>query len=113
MKKWLFLPLFLLIFCSGCAAASQESTSSAVDTSVVTELATKKLEELFANVPAFQIQSTDTALSSSDSEHVVVLFTYTSDQGDGEYGFEYRGNLQDGYQLLQEGGKVSKDMLDS
>ncbi len=112
MKKWLPLALFLLVFCSGCSAASQESASSAVDTTAVTELAKKRLETVFANVPGFQIQSTDTALSASDNEHIVVFFTYISDQGNGEYGYEYRGNVQDGYELIQEGGKVSIEMLD-
>ena len=110
MKCLLPFILSVLLLFSGCSAVEPES--SVLDTTQVSVLAQQQLDEEFADIAGFQREQKSIYIKNADPSHIIVVFTYRSEEGDGEYGLEYAGNAQEGYRLLQKGPEVTGKLLD-
>lgn len=115
MKKVLLLLLVLLSAFTICACSHSPNTNFAV--AGVTTFYGKPIElakEEFAGIFAeHEVEITDTATLSrtDDATNIVVQISYTSDHGDGVYGFEFVKYTYGNWEILQQGENVTIDNL--
>ena len=116
MKKTLLLLLALLLSfavsaCSNSSEANFEVTDVAVSYGKPIELAKEEFETIFAEYEGLKITETATLDRTDDANNIVVQITYTSDNGDGVYGFEFAKDSYGNWEILQQGKDVTIDNL--
>ena len=113
MKKliMLFLAAVLLAGCGEKTSADTATEEVPANYGVSIEIAKAEFEEIFAEFDGLEITETATMARSDDAGHIVVQITYTSDQGDGVYGFEFRKGEGEEPELLRQGEDVTIDVL--
>lgn len=115
MKKATIL-LLLLCFVALSACSNSPSTNVAEERVPVSygqpiELAKEEFETIFAEYEGLEITDTITLSRTDEVTNIVVQITYTSDCGDGVYGFEYIKDEYGNWDILQQGENVTIDNL--
>lgn len=115
MRKYILLALLLVMTLSGCA---DDPNTEVVGFTVVStnygeviEIAKNEFNTVFAEREGLEITETLTMARTDDNSNVVVQFSYTSDSGDGVYGFEFLKDENGNYDILQQGDDVTIDSL--
>lgn len=116
MKKTLLLLLTLLsVFVSSACSNSLDSDFEVSGVSVSygkpIELAKEEFETIFAEYEGLEITETATLSRTDEATNIVVQITYTSDNGDGVYGFEFAKDRYGNWEILQQGEDVTIDNL--
>lgn len=116
MKKTLLLLLTLLFVftssaCSNSTEANAEVAAVSVSYGKPIELAKEEFETIFAEYECLEIIETATLDRTDEANNVVVQITYTSDNGDGVYGFEFAKDSYGNWEILQQGEDVTIDNL--
>ena len=116
MKKTIFL--LLALFLAFAVSACSNSPEANVEVAGVTvfygkpiELAKEEFETIFAEYEGLKITETATLDRTDDANNIVVQITYTSDNGDGVYGFEFAKDSYGNWEILQQGKDVTIDNL--
>ena len=116
MKKTLLLLLtLLLVFAASACSNSPEANVEVAGVTVFygkpIELAKEEFETIFAEYEGLKITETATLDRTDDANNIVVQITYTSDNGDGVYGFEFAKDSYGNWEILQQGKDVTIDNL--
>ena len=116
MKRKLLLLLVLMIVlamsaCSNSPNADAQEERTTVSYGKTLELAKEEFETVFAEHDGLDITDIATLSRTDDATNIVVQITYTSDQGDGVYGFEYIKDEYGNWDILQQGEDVTIDNL--
>ena len=77
----------------------------------ICEMARVEFEEIFKDYRNIRIDETSIVARTDDMNHIVVLFKYSSDDGSGTYGFEYRDSENGSAKLVTHGRDVNKNSL--
>ncbi len=112
MKKTLLLLLTLLLVfvssaCSNSPEANVEEAGVSVSYGKPIELAKEQFETVFAEYEGLEITETATLDRTDEANTIVVQITYTSDNGDGVYGFEFAKDSYGNWEILQQGEDVT------
>ena len=116
MKKTLLLLLTLLLAfaasaCSNSSEANFEVAGVSVSYGKPIELANEEFATIFAEFEGMEITETATLSRTDEATNIVVQITYTSDNGDGVYGFEFAKDAYGNWEILQQGEDVTIDNL--
>ena len=116
MKKTVLLLLtLLLVFASSACSNSSDATVGVAGVTVFygkpIELAKEEFETIFAEYKGLEITETATLDRTDEANNIVVQITYTSDNGDGVYGFEFAKDSYGNWEILQQGEDVTIDNL--
>ena len=116
MKKTILLLLaLLLVFAASACSNSSEANFKVAGVSVSyakpIELAKEEFETIFADFEGLEITETATLSRTDEATNIVVQITYTSDNGDGVYGFEFAKDTYGNWEILQHGNDVTIDNL--
>lgn len=116
MKKPLLLLLTLLLVlafsaCSNSPEANVEEAAVSVSYGKPIEIAKEEFEAIFAEHEGLEITETVTLSRTDEADNIVVQITYTSDNGDGVYGFEFAKDAYENWEILQQGEDVTIDNL--
>ena len=116
MKKTLLLLLTLLLAfaasaCSNSPEANFEVAGVSVSYGKPIELAKEEFVTIFAEFEGMEITETSTLSRTDEATNIVVQITYTSDNGDGVYGFEFAKDTYGNWEILQHGNDVTIDNL--
>lgn len=113
MKKVLVFILSLIYICGliGCNDNVAEIENVSTDYGKVIELAKEEFNEIFKEIENLKIEETTTMARTDDAKEIVVQIEYSSNNGDGVYGFLY--NLDDyaNPELIKHGQDVIIDNL--
>ena len=74
-------------------------------------VAKKEFEEVFKDYRNIRIDETSIMGRTDDMNHIVIIFEYSSDDGSGSYGFEYRDGENGSAKLIAHGKDVTKKNL--
>ena len=114
-KSLLFLLTLLLVFASSACSNSPEANVEVAGVSVSygkpIEFAKKEFETIFAEYEGLKITETATLSRADEANNIVVQITYTSENGDGLYGFEFTKDSYGNWEILQQGEDVTIDNL--
>ena len=116
MKKILLLLLTLLLAfaasaCSNSSEANFEVAGVSVSYGKPIELAKEEFVTIFAEFEGLEITETATLSRTDKATNIVVQISYTSDNGDGVYGFEFAKDTYGNWEILQHGEDVTIDNL--
>lgn len=116
MKKILLLLLTLLLAfaasaCSNSSEANFEVAGVSVSYGKPIELAKEEFVTIFAEFEGLEIIETATLSRTDKATNIVVQISYTSDNGDGVYGFEFSKDSYGNWEILQQGEDVTIDNL--
>ena len=115
MKK---LFCFLLLACMLLAACGQKTDFSSTlivpskDIEEPFRLAETECERLFAHLPGFDITGANVGGRSDDANTLVIEFTYTHENGEGQYGFLCDTDENGDYYIVSHGETVTIEMLE-
>lgn len=126
MKRKIAMALWLAFILSlaGCGNVSggDKSKPHRVEASAETEempadygdaliLAQDEFNRTFAEFANLQITETSTMARTAGTERVVIQFRYSSDNGNGVYGFEIEKTAAGSYDIVKQGENVTIDNL--
>ena len=116
MKKILLLLLILLLVlvssaCSNSPEVNVEVAAASVSYGKPIELAKEEFETIFAEYEGLKITETATLSRTDEATDIVVQISYTSNNGDGVYGFEFAKDAYGNWEILQQGEDVTIDNL--
>ena len=116
MKKTILILLTLLLVlvssaCSNSSEANFEVAGVSVSYGKPIELAKEEFVTIFAEFEGMEITETSTLSRTDEATNIVVQITYTSDNGDGVYGFEFAKDAYGNWEILQQGEDVTIDNL--
>ena len=116
MKQILLLvPLSILLCFSACSnnniATDVATECVPADYGSAIELAEAEFDVIFTAFDGLVIQDISTMTRTDDNRNVLVQITYTSNNGDGIYGFEFLKDEYGNYGILQQGEAVTIDNL--
>ena len=77
----------------------------------ICEMARVEFEEIFKDYRNIRIDETSIMARTDDMNHIVIIFEYSSDDGSGSYGFEYRDGENGSAKLIAHGKDVTKKNL--
>ena len=77
----------------------------------IREMAKEEFEEIFKDYRNIRIDETSIMARTDDMNHIVIIFEYSSDDGSGSYGFEYRDGENGSAKLIAHGYDVTKKNL--
>ena len=97
--------------CSNSSEANLEVTGVAVSYVKPIELAKEEFETIFSGLEGLEIAETVTLSRTDEATNIVVQITYTSDNGDGVYGFEFAKDAHGNWEILQKGEHVTINNL--
>lgn len=111
MKRMLLLAVLCCCLCL-CACSHKEpdedlSQSRVLDFTATTELAQTQFDTAFDSFPNLKVTQTRTMVRSGQEDRVVVVISYESDQGDGDYGYLYQVDKDGNNQLCEQGKDVT------
>ena len=99
----------MLAACSGPDPASTAVEEVPADYGEVLEAAREEFDAVFAAFSNLEILETSSMVLPDGAEHIVIQFTYASENGDGVYGFEMQKEGPGEYRILQQGTDVTID----
>lgn len=113
MKRLLVFTMVLVSICglSGCngnvpeESPKVESVSS--DYGKVIELAKAEFNEVFKEFENLKIEETTTMARTDEAKEIVVQIEYSSNNGEGVYGFLYNLDDYSNPELLQQGADIT------
>lgn len=116
MKRYLLLLLVLitalaLSTCSNPSDADPQEERTTVSYGKPLELAKGEFDTIFTEYDGVKITDIATLSRTDEATNIVVQITYTSDRGDGVYGFEYIKDEYGNWDILQQGKDVTIDNL--
>lgn len=117
MKRLLVFIMVLVSICglSGCNGSTPEETSGvksvSSDYGKVIELAKAEFNEVFKEFENFKIEETTTMARTDEAKEIVVQIEYSSNNGDGVYGFLYNLDDYSNPELIEHGQDVTIDKL--
>ena len=82
-----------------------------LDRDQICEMAKEEFEEIFKDYRNIRINETSIMARTDDMNHIVIIFEYSSDDGSGSYGFEYRDSENGSAKLVTHGRDVNKNSL--
>ena len=82
-----------------------------IDRDQICEMAKEEFEEIFKDYRNIRINETSIMARTDDMNHIVIIFEYSSDDGSGSYGFEYRDSENGSAKLVTRGRDVNKNSL--
>ena len=108
----LFAVISILVACSA------KSTDDETKTEVLSEdygnaiiLAQNEFANAFSEYDKLETIETHTMVKADDSNRLVVQFLYSSDNGNGIYGYEILRDESGDYEIVQQGEEVTIDNL--
>lgn len=113
-KKLILLILITMLVLSACTNSPNTDfvvVGVTVSYGKPIELAKEEFETIFAEYEGLEITDTATLSRTDQATNIVVQITYTSDRGDGVYGFEYIQDEYGNWDILQQGEDVTIDNL--
>lgn len=115
MKKVLLLLSLLSVFASSACSHSPNTNFAVAGVTVFygtpIELAKEEFAAIFAEYEGLEITDTATLSRTDAATNIVVQITYTFDNGDGIYGFEFVKDDHGNWEILQQGADVTIDNL--
>ena len=117
MKRLLVFIMVLVSICglSGCNGNAPEETpgveSVSSDYGKVIELAKTEFYEVFKEFENLKIEETTTMARTDEAKEIVVQIEYSSNNGDGVYGFLYNLDDYSNPELIEHGQDVTIDKL--
>ena len=115
MKKLLIFLMLAALLLTSCSEnrsntdfASEEVSA---DYGLVIELAKKEFNTVFKDYGDLEITEISTMVRTNDNDHIVIQFSYTSENGFGTYGIEYRKDSYGNFELIQQGEDITVDSL--
>lgn len=117
MKRLLvFIMVLVSIYgLSGCNGNAPEGTpgvkSVSSDYGKVIELAKAEFNEVFKEFENLKIEETTTMARTDEAKEIVVQIAYSSNNGDGVYGFLYNLDDYSNPELIEHGQDVTIDNL--
>ena len=111
--KLLIVLLTLVLSLSSCQKPDAVAVTEVVpaDYGVGIELAKEEFDRIFSEFTDLQITETVTASRTDDSGTYIVQITYSSENGDGVYGFVIGKNENGDAEILSHGEDVTVDNL--
>ena len=108
----LVIMVVLLAFCGTKASNGEMKTEIIpVDYGDAVVLAQDEFNRTFSEFDEIEITETSTMVRMSDTNRLVVQFTYSSSNGIGVYGFEIEKTSTGSYEIVQQGENVTIDNL--
>ena len=117
MKRLLVFIMVLVSICglSGCNGNAPGETpgveSVSSDYGKVIELAKAEFNEVFKEFENLKIEETTTMARTDEAKEIVVQIEYSSNNGDGVYGFLYNLDDYSNPELIEHGQDVTIDKL--
>ena len=117
MKRMIALTFALvcLLGLYGCnnnnANSPTKHETVSADYGKVIDLAKKEFAEVFKEFEDVQIDETTTMARTDDAKEIVVQFKYSSNNGNGLYGFLYTIDGYGNHELMQHGEDITIDNL--
>ncbi|MBQ4051387.1 MAG: hypothetical protein IJD13_07130 [Oscillospiraceae bacterium] len=111
--KLLIVLLTLVLSLSSCQKPDAVAVTEVVpaDYGAGIELAKEEFDRIFSEFTDLQITETVTASRTDDSGTYIVQITYSSENGDGVYGFVIGKNENGDTEILSHGEDVTVDNL--
>lgn len=110
MKKFTLLAtLMIMLALVGCSEQHSHTDVGyeAVEGVTALELAIDEFNTIFAEFDNLEIEETATSSITDNGNHIVVEFFYSSNNGDGAYGFEYIKDDAGFFSLANHGEDIS------
>ena len=110
----LLLAAALCLSLAGCQKAEvneEDVQAIAQEYSKAVVMAKDAFEEKFSGLENLSIENCETLLLPDKDYHIVVVFRYTSDGGDGEYGFECEHDEDGNWVVAQQGENITVENL--
>lgn len=116
IKKCMALLFTLACLTGVCGCRKNDAQQAQIeqvstDYGRVIEMARAEFEDAFREFENMKIEETSTMARTDDSKEVVVQFKYSSDNGEGVYGFLYDLTDSANPELLQGGEDITIDAL--
>lgn len=115
MKKGIALVLCLLLVvplaACGVKPADTRTEEVPVDYGDAVTVAQDAFQRAFSEYANLKITETSTMARTTSTERLVVQFRYSSDNGDGVYGFEIEKTATGSYDIIRQGEDVTMDDL--
>ena len=116
MKKWLVL--FLILCCvlflvewERLDYACDKQQAIPPDYEKAAELARIEFLEVFKDQENIQIDSTAIYGRIDGRVHAVIRIGYTSDHGQGSYGFEYKQDENENWYVVRQGEDITESVI--
>lgn len=117
MKKMSIITVLLLIL-SMLMACGAGSIDHEVKTEIMSEdygdaiiLAQNEFANTFSAFDGIEITETSTAVRTNDNNKLIVQFSYSSNNGNGVYGYEISRDHHGGYEIVRQGEDVTIDNM--
>lgn len=110
----LLLAALLCLTVSGCQkneVSEEDVQTLAQEYAKAVVVAKDAFEEKFNGLENLAISGCETLVLPDASYHIVVVFSYTSDGGDGQYGFECRHDENNAWVVAQQGENLTAENL--
>lgn len=115
MKRIITIMLccLLMVSLAGCGTNTTDTKTEEmpVDSGDAVTVARDEFNRTFSEFKNLQITETSTMARTTSTERVVIQFRYSSDNGDGLYGFEIEKTATGSYDIIQQGEDVTIDNL--
>lgn len=109
----LVMCMLLLVSFAGCGTKPTDTKTEEmpVDYGNAVIVAQDEFNRIFSDFSNLKIIETSTMARTTSTERVVIQFSYSSDSGDGSYGFEIEKTATGSYDIIQKGEDVTIDNL--
>ena len=115
MRRIVSLVMCMLLIVSlgdcGTNTTDTKTEEMPVDYGGAVIVARDEFNRTFSEFTNLQITETSTMARTTSTERVVIQFSYSSDNGDGVYGFEIEKTAISSYDIIQQGEDVTIDNL--
>ncbi len=111
-KQIVLLVAVIGVILAGCGKQMEPALSEEpIDCGGATMAAKREFESRFADYQDLEITECATVVRTNDDNRFIVQFKYTSDDVDGEYGFELEKTETGLFNIIQQGEKITADNL--
>lgn len=109
----LLMCMLLLVSITGCGTKTDDIKSEEMpaDYGWAVTVAQNEFNRTFSDFPNLEITETSTMARTTSTESVVIQLRYSSDNGNGIYGFEIEKTATGSYDIIQQGEDVTIDNL--
>lgn len=103
----------LIVSLAGCGGKTIEIKTEEVpaDYSGAVIVAQDEFNRVFSDFSNIIITETSTMARTDSTDRVIIQFSYTSDNGNGVYGFEMEKTATGSYDIIHQGEDVTMDNL--
>ena len=105
--------LLLVLILAACGTKTSEvnTEEKTVDYGVAVTAAQDEFNRTFSDYSNLKITETSTKARTDSTDRVVIQFSYSSDNGNGVYGFEMEKTATGSYDIIQQGEDIGIDNL--